>query len=144
MTLRPLKAFSSNRENPMPPAGANGIELKTFRITSTRADLDNFFHLVEYIPELSVRESAVTATETSDRQEFGQLDVISVMVEFGLAIGAHATWDMLKTRIDSFREGRRHFIVEEIVIVQDDQRAAVVAGPADQTEEGDELRAATE
>jgi len=128
----------------MPPAGASGIEQKRFRISATRAELDNFLHLLEYIPDLSARETAPGASETADGQAFGQLDVISVVVEFSLAISAHATWDMLKARIDSFRESRRHFIIEEVVIVQDDQPAAVVADPADQTPEGDELRAAAE
>lgn len=135
--------MTANRE-PMPPARAGDIEYKTFRITATRADLDNFLHLIEYIPDLSVQESTLAASEIDDRQSFGQLDLISALVEFSLAIGAHASWDMLKSRIDSFREGRRHFVIEEVVIVQEDQPDAAATDIADDTPEGGESRASAE
>jgi hypothetical protein len=136
-------ATSANREL-MPAAEASGFEHKTFRITATRTELDNFLHLIEYIPDLSAKESALAPSETPDRQSFGQFDLISILVEFSLAISAHASWDTLKSRIDRFREGRRHFIIEEVVIVQYDQLEAAAADPDSRTSEGDEPRAAAE
>jgi hypothetical protein len=131
----------SNDREPVPSDGANEVEVKTFRITTTRADLDNFLHLLEYIPDLSAQESTVAASE-ADRKSFGQLDFISVLVEFSLAFGAHASWDVLKTRIESFREHRRHFAIEEVTRARDDEPDSASTDTADDTPEDGDPRAA--
>lgn len=49
-----------------------------------------------------------------DDQALGIADIVSVLVDFTVAIGAHATWDLLKARFEDFRETRRHLTLEEV------------------------------
>lgn len=100
-----------------PEAVSPQTEHKTFRLTGTRAELESFLRIIQYIPEITAHESAIQVPPPElddDDQALGIVDIISIFVDFSVAIGAHATWDLLKARFEDFRETRRHLVLEEV------------------------------
>ena len=81
-------------------------ERMKFQITGTRADLESFLRQLEYTPGAQMLDKAEVDVPVGQSGPLGNASLVSYIVEFGMGVGAHASWDFIKLEFERFRRGR--------------------------------------
>lgn len=89
---------------------------RSFRITGTADELDGFIRSLEWLDRLelvSIRRYERTAALV-DELRFDTAEQITMDLSFGMALGAHATYDLVMNQFRNFHGEALHMKIEPV------------------------------
>jgi len=88
----------------------------TLRIVGTRAEIDDFTAELTEVAESEIRLLSTNTLERSslDEPRFGHREILEVLIDFSLNIGASAAYAALLSSVQKLRKRRRGAAVEEV------------------------------
>jgi hypothetical protein len=89
-------------------------ETQSFLVTGTEAEIEAFLRSLQYIPEIDIvsKERIERKIAPGDEAPLGAQEIVDVLIHFSVALGAHATWELIVHQFNRFRGDRTHMKIQ--------------------------------